>query len=216
MVLPVTPTKRILLIEPPFLRLFKGTYSLDRFPLSLGYLAGAVKTKTDWDVKAYNADFSPDRERIKVRYLTGDGFQNYRKNLGDPSAAIWQEIKSVILNYKPTVIGLSAKSQNFRAACAIAGMAKGIDQEIIVILGGPHPSMIGGDVLQCADIDISVRGEGEKTVVDLLEAIDKKKDLKAIPGIDYKKGGRFLETHSGNIWRTSIRSLFLTNSPAKS
>lgn len=51
----MTPPKRILLIEPPFLRLFKGTYSLDRLPLSLGYLAGAIKRKKDWDAKAFNA-----------------------------------------------------------------------------------------------------------------------------------------------------------------
>jgi hypothetical protein len=37
---------RILLIEPPFYRLFKDTYSLDRYPLSLGYLAGAIKKGT--------------------------------------------------------------------------------------------------------------------------------------------------------------------------
>ena len=193
MVLPVTPTKRILLLEPPFLRLFKGTYSLDRFPLSLGYLAGAIKTKTDWDVKAFNADFSPDRERIQVRFLTGAGFQNYRKNLGDPSSAIWQEIKSVILKHEPAVIGISAKSQNYKAACVVARLVKEINKDILVVLGGPHPSLVGADVLRSPDIDISVRGEGEKTVADLLEAIDGKKGLEAIPGIYYKKGGQIFE-----------------------
>ena len=34
---------KILLIEPPFYRLFKDTYSLETYPLSLGYLAGVVK-----------------------------------------------------------------------------------------------------------------------------------------------------------------------------
>ena len=53
---------KILLIEPPFNRLFKYTYSLDRYPLSLGYLAGTIKKETDWDVKVYNADFYPKSE----------------------------------------------------------------------------------------------------------------------------------------------------------
>ena len=35
--------RRILLIEPPFYRLFKDNYSLDRYPLSLGYLSGTIK-----------------------------------------------------------------------------------------------------------------------------------------------------------------------------
>ena len=55
-----------MLIEPPFGRLFKDTYSLDRFPLSLGYLGGAIRENTDWEVMAYNADFTPRGEMIKV------------------------------------------------------------------------------------------------------------------------------------------------------
>jgi hypothetical protein len=50
---------KILLIEPPFHRLFKDTYSLDRYPSSLGYLAGAIRQETNWSVLVYNADFYP-------------------------------------------------------------------------------------------------------------------------------------------------------------
>jgi hypothetical protein len=38
---------KILLIEPPFYRLFKDTYSLERYPLSLGYLAGTIRKETN-------------------------------------------------------------------------------------------------------------------------------------------------------------------------
>ena len=87
---------KILLIEPPFYRLFKNSYALDRYPLSLGYLAGTIKNKTSWSVKAYNADFRPTSETFKVNYLAGKGFTNYLNNLRNVSGQIWREVKSPV------------------------------------------------------------------------------------------------------------------------
>ena len=63
--------KTILLIDPPYYRLFKDTYALARYPLGLGYLAGTIKKETDWNVIVYNADFSPKVTPMKVSYLSG-------------------------------------------------------------------------------------------------------------------------------------------------
>ena len=159
---------RILLIEPPFYRLFKDTYSNDRYPLALGYLSGTIKKETQWDVLAYNVDFYAESEWLKVSYLSGAGFYNYLNNLRELSAPIWQETKATISEYDPTVVGISAKSQNFASVCRVAKLAKEVDEQIIVVVGGPHPSMAGADAMNCPDIDVCVRGEGERTIVELL------------------------------------------------
>lgn len=185
--------KKILLIEPPFYRLFKNTYSLDRYPLSLGYLASVISQKTNWKVMAYNADFYPARDPIKVSYLSGAGFDNYLANLKNPAGAIWKEIKSVIVEYNPMVLGISAKSQNFTSACMIARVAKEIDKDITVVIGGAHPSLTGRDVFKNAAIDISVKGEGEDTIVELLNAIESAKSLEGIKGIIYRKNDLLVE-----------------------
>ncbi len=175
---------RILLIEPPFYRLYKKTYSLLRYPLSLGYLSGSIRTKTNWQVMVYNADFSFRREKfIKVSYLAGEGFRNYLRNLRDLSKPIWKEIKATILEYGPDVVGISAKSQNFVSACMVAKLVKEISKDIVVVVGGPHVSLIGQGILECLDIDIGVIGEGENTIVELLTAFERKADLKDINGI---------------------------------
>ena len=185
--------QKILLIEPPFCRLFKPTYSLEIYPLALGYLAGKIKKDTAWQVMTYNADFSPENERMKFSYLATTGFKNYLESLEDFSSPVWREIEACIKEYKPSVVGISAKSQNFRSACNVAKIAKGIASETIVIVGGPHPSMVGAEVLKCPDIDIGVRGEGENTIVELLEIIGAKRELEKVKGITYKKNGRFIE-----------------------
>jgi anaerobic magnesium-protoporphyrin IX monomethyl ester cyclase len=178
---------KILFIEPPFYRLFKNTYSLDRYSLSLGYLTGAVRKNTDWEVAGYNADFFAQSELLEVSYLAGAGFDSYLLNLKDSSAAIWKEIKTVILEYKPAVVGISAKSQNFTSACIVAKLVKEIDSKIIVIIGGPHPSMVGAEVLKFPEVDLAVIGEGEVTIVELLKAIALKEKFDSIKGLIYRK-----------------------------
>ena len=85
---------RILLVAPPFYRLFKDTYALPRFPLSLGYLAAAIRARTDWTVQVFNADFTTPYETFDAAYLAGEGAARYRRNLDDPSAAPWRQGRS--------------------------------------------------------------------------------------------------------------------------
>jgi radical SAM superfamily enzyme YgiQ (UPF0313 family) len=185
---------RIVLIQPPFFRLFKDTFSFYRYPLSLGYLAGTIKTETNWDVVSYNSDFSPQstigNDNITFSFQSGDGFNNYINNLNNVSAPIWKEIQTTLNKLKPTVVGISAMSQNFKSACIVAKIAKEANRDAVVILGGPHPSMVGSDVLNCKDIDIGVMGEGEQTIVELLDAIEKNKDLKGIKGTVFRANGK--------------------------
>ncbi|OGX15720.1 MAG: hypothetical protein A2166_03050 [Omnitrophica WOR_2 bacterium RBG_13_41_10] len=185
--------RKILFIEPPFYRLFKNTYSLDRYPLSLGYLTQAVRKNTDWAVMAYNTDFYPGRDPIKVSFLGGIGFDNYLANLKNLSAPIWKEVKTAILEFKPTVVGISAKSQNFTSACIIAKLVKELNENTTVIMGGPHLSMVGREALKCPDIDLAVEGEGEITIVELLNAIERGNGFDAIKGIVYREDNLIVE-----------------------
>lgn len=195
--------RKMLLIEPPFYRLFKDTYSLDRYPFALGYLAGAIKENTGWDVLAYNSDFSSQSEGVKLGYMVHDGYYRYLDNLRDRTARVWEEVRSTISAYEPAVVGISAKSQNFASACVVAGLVKEFDGRIPVIVGGPHASMAGPATMKCTDIDIAAKGEGENTIVELLDAIESGKDLSDVKGIFYRKDGRIIE----NAPREFIKNL---------
>jgi anaerobic magnesium-protoporphyrin IX monomethyl ester cyclase len=181
---------RILLIEPPFNRLHKNTYSLNRLPLSLAYLAGVIKKHTHWDVMVYNADFISHDEPIILNYITGAGFQNYLENLGDSAKPIWQKIKGTIEDFAPSIVGISCKSQNFASASRVAQLAKTVNKDIVVIIGGPHPSLQKAEVLKEECFDIGVFGEGEITILEVLQAQSGHKALSQIPGIVYREGGK--------------------------
>lgn len=186
--------KRIMLIEPPFYRLFKDSYSLDRYPLGLAYLAATIRRDSGWDVKVYNADFIPRGETQSYAYLAKDGYENYLRRLRDDSSPIWAEVKSKIMEYRPHVAGISAKSQNFASACVIAHIVKEINPSTLVIVGGPHPTMVGAKALDCADIDVCVKGEGEGTILELLNAERNGHNFANIAGIAYRSGPTTSET----------------------
>jgi radical SAM superfamily enzyme YgiQ (UPF0313 family) len=186
--------RKILLIEPPFYRLYKNSYSLNRYPLSLGYLAASIKKFTQWDITVFNADFNPENEFIKTTFLAGQGFNNYLENLRDISAPIWQEIFSNIEEENPDVIGISVKSQNLASSLIIAKLIKNYDANIKIIFGGPHPSMVGKELLLHKEIDFVVIGEGEITIVELLNAFEGDCEYEQINGIAYKKNGVVIQT----------------------
>lgn len=192
-------SRRILLIEPPFHRLFKDSYSLERYPLSLGYLAGAIQAAGEWDVKTYNADFTPHGELIRVSHLAGEGYDNFRRNLHEPVAPVWNQVRRVLADVKPDVVAISAKTQTHASARMVAKLVKEQNPSAIVLVGGPHPTILPEKTLECPDFDVAVLGEGEATIVELLAAIRDNKDWSTVAGVAFRR--------DGNVVRTAPRPL---------
>jgi anaerobic magnesium-protoporphyrin IX monomethyl ester cyclase len=58
----------------------------------------------------------------------------------------------------------------------------------LLVVGGPLPSLYPVDFLQ--DFDVAVVGEGEKTMVDIVDCLEKRQDFSKVKGIAYKKNGK--------------------------
>ncbi len=183
--------KRILLIEPPFFRLYHPDASLNKLPLSLGYLASVIRDRRpDWEVRIYNADFSRRDMPLNYKFLAGRGYERFLHTLNDPRAPLWTEIEGTIARFRPSVVGITSKSQNYLSACAIARIAKRLDKEALVVVGGPHPSLAGTEVLKEAAIDVGVQGEGEETILEILDWVEGRRSLPSIRGIVLRDDGR--------------------------
>ncbi len=130
----MTVYNKVLLLDPPFYRLYKDEHPYINFCYtnSLAYLADEVKKKIDWDVLIYNADFYHTQGHFSYEFLTGLGFENYVKNLQNLSVPIWDEVKMTIQEYQPVVLGISCKTQTFASARLVAKLAKGINHETLV------------------------------------------------------------------------------------
>ncbi len=96
-------------------------------------------------------------------------------------------IKSRIQEIQPEVVGLPAFTEEVFDAAAVAGAIKEVSSNIMVVVGGPHPSALPVETLEeFASFDIAVIGEGELTFFDIATG----KPLELIPGIAYRAGRR--------------------------
>ncbi len=63
---------------------------------------------------------------------------------------------------------------------------------VSVVFGGWHPTLCPESTLREPYVDIVVRGQGERTIVELATALAEKKPLDFITGISWKKGNRLV------------------------
>jgi radical SAM superfamily enzyme YgiQ (UPF0313 family) len=62
-------------------------------------------------------------------------------------------------------------------------------------MGGAHPTLLPEETLASAPaVDIIVRYEGDETILDLLRALEEKRNPDGVPGISYRSGGKIVHT----------------------
>ena len=104
-------------------------------------------------------------------------------------------IKKTVEEYQPDVIGLSAMTFQFNTARQIAEFIKNLQNDIKIAIGGYHATLMYEEIAYSDNgkpFDYIVRGEGEKTFGDMLDAIEGKQRYEDIPGLSYRYDGGFL------------------------
>ena len=91
------------------------------------------------------------------------------------------------------VIGLTAMTPTIGTAISISRHLKQANSNPTIILGGPHATLLPEETLATdSEIDVIVTGEGERTIIELLQALEHKQALNGIPGISYRKDGEVI------------------------
>ena len=60
----------------------------------------------------------------------------------------------------PGILGISAHTETYPNGLRIAEIAKRVNPETTVVMGGPHATVMYREVVRERDIDIVVRGRG--------------------------------------------------------
>jgi anaerobic magnesium-protoporphyrin IX monomethyl ester cyclase len=79
-----------------------------------------------------------------------------------------EELKAVLEQFVPEVVGITANTTQIVAAWRDAGFIKGVAGSTPVVLGGPHPTSLPEESAARNEIDVVVRGEGEAAWLELL------------------------------------------------
>lgn len=91
---------------------------------------------------------------------------------------------------KPAVIGISAMTETYPNALAIARRVKDVDPSIVVVMGGAHPSILPEDVVMEDPVDYVIVGDGEKAMVELVSFLGGGGGrLEEIAGLGYGRDG---------------------------
>jgi anaerobic magnesium-protoporphyrin IX monomethyl ester cyclase len=106
----------------------------------------------------------------------------------------WGRIKQEILDYRPDLVGVTSTTENRFQSFRLVQLAKRAYPRALTVMGGPHASMAAEDCLShIPELDLVVRGEGERTMVELCEWYGEGKKsgrMDEIAGISFRKEGK--------------------------
>lgn len=138
----------LLLISPPdyLTREFRGAQ-----PLGIAYLAASLRA-------------------------AGIGVQLLDANMNDPMPldALVQRVADFVAGVRQRggrpAVGVSVVSQVIATVAVLAERIKAVDPGVLLIVGGYHPTFADRAILEdFAAIDLCVRGEGEQTIVEIMQ-----------------------------------------------
>ncbi len=106
----------------------------------------------------------------------------------------WKELEKHIESYDPDIVASSALATcNTYVAIRTLETAKKAKPNVLAVAGGQHFTVTAQESLETyPEIDVIVRGEGEQTLVELVQAASGKSSFSRIKGISFKHNGKIL------------------------
>ena len=109
------------------------------------------------------------------------------KILDAPALEIGHEaVKNEIQKYSPDIVAVTSVTPTIESALKTAKISKEACPNAVTVLGGYHPTFTYQEVLKNNFVDVVVCGEGELTMVELVDALENGKNLREVRGIATK------------------------------
>lgn len=99
-----------------------------------------------------------------------------------------EETIEEIVDQNPSCVGISTTTVGIFRAGELAKKIKEASHKIITIIGGAHVTAVPQETMEkFPQFDIGVIGEGEITIVELIQTLKKKGDLRSVKGLIIRK-----------------------------
>src|SRR3989344_9098965 len=116
----------------------------------------------------------------------------------------YEQTVNEILKENPNYLAITSVTISIFNAAKIAKLIKEKNPNIITIIGGPHLTAVPEETMEkFSEFDIGVIGEAEETIVELLNNLDKNKNLNNIKGLIIRNKNKLKKT----IQRPFIKNL---------
>lgn len=118
------------------------------------------------------------------------------------------QIKQTLKTIRPQVVGITSFSINLPIASKILQTVKRLNPDAVTVWGGPHVSFDDQDILHNHPwVDVVVRGEGEETLVEVVDRLKRGKGFDAVPGITWRGGDGNLNRNPPRPFREDLDQL---------
>ncbi len=101
------------------------------------------------------------------------------------------ELENTLKEFQPDFVGITFTTPLYEEMKGITQLVKDFNKDIIIIGGGPHCSALPKQSLKESNLDVVCIGEGDYTIVDIVENLD---NLKEVKGIAYQEGEEVILT----------------------
>jgi len=99
-----------------------------------------------------------------------------------------------ISEYRPAFVGIYSTAFGWKKAVMTAGDIREILDDAFIAVGGPYPTAVRDKCLMDSErIDAVVTGEGEITVVEVLERLSEGCGLDGVRGVIFREGDRIIK-----------------------
>lgn len=149
----------------------------EEFPIKKVYF---IEAKSP-GMHIYSRTALPRLGTILLATILSDKGYESRVFIEDISEPDWEALKGA------DIIGISSITSTAPRAFRLAKRFRSMG--IPVIMGGPHSTFLPEESLQYADY--VVRGEGEETIVELIDHLESGTPLNDIKGLSYREGDSF-------------------------
>ena len=169
--------KKILLIQPPAFVLKNKSDMNPNVPLGLAYIAAVLEREgyevriLDAFVEGLESELSAEGDRLLIGLTPAD-------------------IELRLKGFMPDLVGVSSlftmQRKNAHKVCEIV---KRVLPDAVVVMGGAHPTAEPEMVLSDKNVDYVIIGEGEMSMLELVNSFNAGKDVSSIDGLCFRSGG---------------------------
>ncbi len=101
-----------------------------------------------------------------------------------------KEVAKMVQEEEPGLVGVTIFTTQLRSALIMCQEIKEACPTTKIVVGGPHINPLHQEVIREPFIDFCVMGEGEMTMLELMDAISDGTDFKEIKGLSLRIGAR--------------------------
>lgn len=149
---------KVLLINPPYFNSKYKFIGLVAPPLGIAYMAAVL-----------------EQNDIAVEIIDAAALE-----------MSWETLERGIKRTSPQLVAVTALTPTIDQALQTAELAKKTCPQATVVMGGYHPTFNYQEILEKDYVDIVIRGEGEYTLLELVQTLEDGGDLKNVKGIAYE------------------------------